>query len=220
MPIPHVHYNPPANTVEVLDKYGQPDPQWSWDGSHFRHKGHVHKPHHGAMIIGKPGTQMEGWTYNWHNHSWVEPDRPAAPLAPHPSAPPATQQTPVVVVHSPQKEESMQCTPHAHQNSLIDGLKNHPWVPIAGLAVLLISDFLTQPQPPQIPDGLPEPMQKAYIMTYQQNLAIYQERRQKLDKWGGIIFSLGTSNAALSAGNATTLQQHMAQMGAGARAAM
>lgn len=218
MPIPHVHYNPPANTVEVLDKYGQPDPQWTWDGTHFRHKGHVHKPHHGSMIIGKPGTQMEGWNYNWHTHAWVEPDRPAAPLTPHAPASPATQQPPVVVVHSPQKEEPMQCTPHV-QNSLIDGLKNHPWVPIVGLGVLLVSDFLTQPQPPTIPDGLPEPMQKLYIMKYQQNLAIYQERRQKLDKWGGIIFSLGTANAALSANNATALHQQIAQMGAG-RSAM
>lgn len=215
MPIPHSNYYPPANTVQVLDKHGRLDQGWTWDGAQFRHHGHVHKPHHFDTIMGKPGTVMEGWLYDWHHHTWMEPDQPAGiarlPVGGAPAGGPAHPPPHVVVVQPPKEESMGACTHHVHQNSLIDGLKNHPWVPLAGLAVLVISDFMTQPTPPQIPDGLPEVQQKFWIMRYQQNLALYQERRQKLDKWGGIIFGLGTANAAVQANGATALQQHMAQ---------
>ncbi|MCU1279475.1 MAG: hypothetical protein JWM53_3021 [bacterium] len=222
MPIPHSNYNPPPNTVDVADKHGRIDPSWSWDGTSFRHKGHVHKPHHNTTITGKSGTAMDGWIYDWHHHTWLEPDHQIAqvPMGGAGVVPPAAQQPQIAVVH-PHREEYMHngCAPHAHQNSLLDGLKNHPWVPLLGLAVLVASDFMTQPAPPQIPDTLPEVQQKFWMMTYNQNVALYQDRKQKLDKWGNIIFSLGASNAAVQAGGATTLQQHLGQMGA-PRAAM
>lgn len=210
MPIPHSNYYPPAGTVEVLDKHGHLDTSWTWDGANFRHRGHVHKPHHNTTIIGKPGTTMDGWIYDWHHHTWMQPDQPIVHVPP--GGAPVAHPPPHVVVVQPPKEESMgACTHHVHQESLLDGLKNHPWVPLAGLAVLVLSDFMTQPAPPQIPDGLPEVQQKFWIMRYQQNLALYQERKQKLDKWGGIIFGLGTANAAVQANTATVLQQHLAQ---------
>lgn len=211
MPIPHNNYDPAANTVEVLDRHGQPDPRWTWDGHNFRHDGKVHKPSTHAKIIGRPGSEMDGWTWDWHLRAWMQPDAPIVvqprPASPASMIPPATGMAPIATIHH--KEEHMQhCHPHRQEN-ILDGLKNHWATPLLGLAVMIASDFLTEPTPPTFPPGLTDDQKAYYQMQYQANLVKYQGYQRKLDKYGGIILGLGTANAAIAA-NGTNTQQHVA----------
>lgn len=196
MPIPHAKYDPPSGTVEVLDKNGQPDPNWTWDGHHFRHRGNVHKPGHQHMIVGKPGTVMEGWVWDWHHKAWMQPDAPVVQVHPAPVAGPQ----PAQMVHHPHHQEALvnNCQPH-HQQNILDGLKNHWATPLLGFAVMVLSDFMTEPTPPTFPAGMTDDQKDFYMMQYQKNLVTFQGYQRKLDKWGGVILGLGTANAAISA---------------------
>lgn len=209
MPIPHTKYNPPSGTVEVLDKHGQPDANWTWDGKNFRHRGNVHKPKHGDHIVGRPGTVMEGWTWDWHLKAWMQPD---APIVVHsggaltvPPPPPGS----VARQYAHQEGEIMNCHPHQQQN-ILDGLKNHWATPLLGFAIMVVSDFMTEPAPPAFPPGMTDDQKDFYMMQYNKNLVRFQGYQRKLDKWGGVVLGIGTANAAIST-NGMNVQQHLQQ---------
>jgi hypothetical protein len=202
MAVAHKNYYPPAGTVEVTN-----DPGWSWNGRAWTKGGRVGVPPKGAPLRGKAGTQMAGWVYDWSKYAWIEPSGGGAiqhrPPRPHPGPQPGPQPQPqpqqIVIQQQPKKEEAMSKCEHPHHAaSIYDGIKNHPLVPLLGLGVLVASDFLTQPSPPQIPPELPEAFQKMWMLIYEQNLNSYTIRKQMLDKWGQVLLTIGVSGAGLS----------------------
>lgn len=88
------------------------------------------------------------------------------------------------------------CTHLAHREpDLIEQMKRHPLFPLLGLGLSLASDFLKAPQPPQLPEGLPEAFRMQWQMIYAQNLALYQERKAILDKYATLILGLSGASA-------------------------
>lgn len=189
----HSGYYPPAGSVEVAN-----DRSWRWDGRRWLHNGRVDYPAN-RPLRGVPGGALSGWYYDWPQKAWMEPiadaPRPAQiiplprPMPPAPSPAPAPQ---------PYKEDHMtKCEHHHHKPTLYEGIKDHPWVPVIGLLLMIGSDFLQQPQPPVLPDGLPDNVAKQWQMIYAQNLNLYSTRKEMLDKYGGILMALGLGNAAV-----------------------
>lgn len=195
----HTGYYPPANSVEVMN-----DHSWRWDGRRWLHNGKVDYPAN-KPLRGVPGGPLNGWTYDWSQKAWMEPIggpvRGPSPGAPIIHLPPRPAPAPTPPAPAPQlhKEEHMhQCQHHHHKPTLYEGIKDHPWVPVIGLLLMIGSDFMQQPQPPVIPDGLPDNIGKQWQMIYSQNLQMYQTRRAQLDKYGGILLALGLGNAAVA----------------------
>src|SRR4051812_32827872 len=156
MAVAHKNYFPPAGSIEVAN-----DSSWTWDGHRWHKHGKVGTPSKGAPLRGKAGTAMTGWYYDWPKFAWIEPQTqrslppPVRHVPVHHAPMPAPAAAAPVVVVQPHKEDPMSdCKhhhPHHHQASMLDGLKHHPLVPLLGIGVLVASDFLTQPSPPQIP---------------------------------------------------------------------
>ncbi len=197
MAVAHKNFYPRAGTVEVAN-----DPAWSWNGRQWMKGGRVGVPPRGAPMRGRPGTEMAGWYYDWPKFAWIEPTRQQLPPRPSPQPMPRPAPQPPVVVVQPQpqpKEETKmsKCEP-VRPATLYDGLKDHPLVPLIGIGILIASDFLQQPSPPQIPEDLPESFQKMWLMIYDQNLNSYTARKQMLDKWGQVLLTFGVSGAGLA----------------------
>jgi len=173
------NFLPPAGSVEVVG-----EPAWSWDGRAWLYNGRPTSFPSGRALRGKPGTQLAGWFYDHQRGAWIEPSRP--PLG-------ATIPVGGIVPPPP-------CPPAATRiTSMWDGLKNHPLVPVAGAALVIFGKHLVKkPEPPQIPEGLPEPFQKMWTMQYQANLQTYNERIEMLKDLGQLAVQVGVSNAQLS----------------------
>lgn len=100
------------------------------------------------------------------------------------------------------------CQHLAHREpDVMEQLKRHPLFPLLGLGLSLASDFLKAPQPPQIPEGLPEAFRAQWQMVYAQNLALYQERKAILDKYATLILGMSGANAV-----AAELARHADQL--------
>ena len=85
-----------------------------------------------------------------------------------------------------------------HTN-VLEYLMKHPIAPLAGAVVLLGSMMADEPTPPQIPDGLPEPVQKQWLMIYNQNQQRFQRRMQIWDTVGKALLGYSDTNAILAA---------------------
>jgi hypothetical protein len=193
----HSGYYPPAGSVEVAN-----DHTWRWDGRRWLHNGRVDYPAN-RPLRGVANGPLNGWFYDWSQKAWMEPiggsgssPSPIVRLPPRPTPAPTLTPTPATQQH---KEEHMhKCEHHHHKPTLYEGIKDHPWVPVIGLLLMIGADFMQQPQPPVIPDGLPDNVGKQWQMIYNQNLQMYQTRRAQLDKYGGILLALGLGNAAVA----------------------
>jgi hypothetical protein len=202
----HKNYYPPARSVEVAN-----DHSWSWDGRQWHHNGRVDVPRN-RPLRGVAGGPLSGWFYDWHQFAWMEPVNAGA-LPPHgggtvhpivrpqPPAPPPVVHEEHHHHHPPMRHhEDEHCAGH-DKPSIYEGIKDHWVVPLVGVVLMAGADFMTQPQPPIIPDTLPETVQKQWMMIYQQNLNSYSTRKAALEKYGNMLLALGLGNAATSEAN-------------------
>lgn len=211
MAIPHKNYYPPAGTVEVAG-----DRSWSWDGRAWHHNGRVAAPPRGSRLVGKPGTVMAGWWYDWNQYAWMDPHAQPAPHyppggggapiihinpTPHPAPQPHPQPQPQpVIVH--QEEEHMECKhDHHHKEKepgLLKGLLKHPIIPGAGVLALIIPHFIKEPTPPPITSDTPPWLASLYQTIYDQNRDKYRDSRETWNNVGQALLTLGSAQAAIS----------------------
>jgi hypothetical protein len=211
MPTPHYNYYPPSGSV--LD---QTEPKAYWNGKAWMLNNKNYSVPSGHHLVGRAGGQMDGWSYDWSKRAWMEPDRgggraggtamtprPQPPRpAPQPApARPAPQPQPAKPAPQPEKEKSVDkcASKDKEHNSVLEYLMKHPIAPLAGAVVLLGSMMADEPQPPQIPDGLAEPIQKQWLMIYNQNQQRFQRRMQIWDTVGKALLGYSDTNAILSA---------------------
>ena len=209
------NFLPPAGSVEVVGNSA-----WRWDGRRWRFGNMPRNPASSQQLVGKRGTSMEGAYYDWGRKAWMRADRAPAPNKPTPTGggalrPPLPFRPPAAMPQQPQrptlpnpitpKQEpttmtTLQPTTCSHvvphrEPDVIEQLKRSPYLPLVGLGLSIASDFLKPPQPPQIPEGLPEATRAQWQMTYAQNVAMYQERKSILDKYAQLVLGLSGMQA-------------------------
>jgi len=200
--VPHYNYRPPAGAV--IDAS---DPRLRWDGSSWILGRRVFAVPAGHRLVGTSNGSHRGWYYDWSKHAWMEPSapkppppapRPAAggarpqPLPqPRPQPRPAPVPVPVPVPQPkpqaparPVKEEFvvMEKKPH----TVLEDLMKHPIAPVLGGLMVLAGYVTDEPVPPQIPEGLPEPVAKQWQMVYAQNMQRF-DRRMSLYRDLGLV---------------------------------
>lgn len=215
MPIVRRNYYPPAGAV--ID---QSEPRATWNGRNWVLNGRTYNPPSGHRLVGKPGGTHSGWTYDWRQRAWIEPDRKPAtpfrpggpprpmpmpgrpmPMPPRPSVP-SSPYPPTFVPTNPQETTAMTTmttTTTQTPPNVLDYLVKHPVAPLAG-AILIVGSMLTEePVPPQIPAELPEQTAKQWQMIYAQNLQRFQRRSQMLESIGRTLLGYSEANAVLAA---------------------
>ena len=203
MPIARKNYRPPAGSV--ID---QNEPRASWNGKEWRLNNKKYNPPSSHRLIGKPGGTLSGWYYDWKQRAWMEPDRAATqpprpggvarpPMRPPttPARPPLpripTTQNPAL---TPGKELIVQKDPN-----VLEYLVKHPIAPLVGGFLVIGSMMADEPTPPQIPEGLPEPVAKQWQMIYAQNLQRFQRRQAMWETAGKVLLGYAEANAIVSA---------------------
>ena len=184
MAVPHFNYYPPAG--QVVDAS---DGRVSWDGKSWKLNGRKYGVPSSHSLVGKSGTSMSGWSYDWKKRAWMEPSAPKpAAIAVRPAAPPVVMRpAPVAQVQRPSVVlERKKLNP-------IESLMKHPIAPVLG-GVLVAASYLTdEPQPPPISDALPDATKRQWQMVYAQNQQRFA-RRMDLYKDVGMVL-LGYSSA-------------------------
>jgi hypothetical protein len=194
MPISHKNYYPPAG--EVID---QSNTSVTWNGREWRYMGRTAPALTGHRLIGKPGGSHDGWWFDWNQYSWMEPDRPQYNY-PNPYAGQQTkpwQSKPQSPAPKPEKE-SKGMEKEKPQN-VLEYLVKHPVAPLVGGFVLVGSMLADEPQPPQIPAELPEPVAKQWQMIYAQNLERFRRRMALFETIGTVLLGYADTNAVLAA---------------------
>ncbi len=78
-------------------------------------------------------------------------------------------------------------------------LVKHPVAPVVG-GVLVAAAYLTdEPQPPTIPDGLPESSAKQWMMIYNQNQQRFQRRMGLLKDVGMVLLGYASAQTVMEA---------------------
>ena len=214
MATPHYNYYPPSGSVQDTN-----EPKAYLNGKTWMLNNKQYAVPSGHHLIGRSGTQMDGWIYDWGKRAWMEPDRggrapsggitrqpprpapqPAHP-APQPRPAPQPQPQPAHPAPQPEKEKSVDkcASKDKEHNNVLEYLMKHPIAPLAGAVVLLGSMMADEPVPPQIPNDLPEPIQKQWLMVYNQNQQRFQRRMQIWDTVGKALLGYSDTNAILSA---------------------
>jgi hypothetical protein len=202
MPTPHYNYYPPSGAV--LD---QNEPRAYWNGRAWMLNNRVYGVPSGHRLIGRAGGQLNGWYYDWSKRAWMEPDkrRPNPPPNGGVSTVPQIQPTRPQVQPQPQpapkpatKEKAMPCSNQKDPN-VLQYLVQHPIAPLAGAFVLVGSMLAEEPLPPQIPEELPEVIQKQWQMIYSQNLERFRRRMALWETIGTTLLGYADSNALLAA---------------------
>lgn len=81
----------------------------------------------------------------------------------------------------------------------IELLLKHPVAPVVG-GVLVAAAYLTdEPQPPTIPDGLPESSAKQWMMIYNQNQQRFQRRMGLLKDVGMVLLGYASAQTVMEA---------------------
>lgn len=203
MPIPHYNHYPPSGSV--LD---QNEPKAYWNGRAWMLNNRVYGVPSGHRLVGRAGGPLDGWYYDWATRAWMEPDRGraggggGAPLTPRPQQPrPQPRPQPQRPAPQPEKEKFLdKCSKdNTKSPNVLEYLMKHPIAPLAGAVVLLGSMMAEEPVPPQIPNDLPEPIQKQWIMIYNQNQQRFQRRMQIWDTVGKALIGYADTNAILAA---------------------
>jgi hypothetical protein len=196
---PHYNYYPPAGAV--IDAS---DSRVTWNGRAWMLNGKVYGVPSTHRLIGRTGGPNDGWTYDWGRRAWMEPDRgrpsptPAGGrpgLTPRPAPQPQPQPQPPATV--PEKKE---CSMMEKKDpNVLEYLMKHPVAPLLGGVMLLGSQFVEEPAPPQIPDELPEAVGKQWQMIYSQNLQRFQRRMALWENVGKLLLGYADTNAVLAA---------------------
>ena len=197
MAIPHYNYYPPAG--QVVDAT---DGKVQWNGRAWLLNGRVYGVPSSHKLQGRPGGPMAGWYYDWSKKAWMEPSPPAGGVTPMPRPQPTRPQpqpqpTTQLPVHStPEKRETcMEKKP----NNVLDALVKHPVAPVLGGVLLLATQFTDEPSPPTIPEDLPEPMAKQWMMIYNQNQQRFQRRMELYQNLGMVLLGYAEAKAVLDA---------------------
>ena len=78
-------------------------------------------------------------------------------------------------------------------------LLKHPVAPVVG-GVLVAAGYLTdEPQPPTIPDGLPESTAKQWMMIYNQNQQRFQRRMDLYKDVGMVLLGYASAQTIMDA---------------------
>ena len=206
MATPHFNYYPPSGSVQDTN-----EPKAYWNGKSWMLNNKVYTVPSGHHLVGRLGGQMDGWTYDWSKRAWMEPDRggrapSGAMTRPQPTRPAPAQPAPVAAQPAkpaqPEKEHHVEnkCASKDKEHSnVLEYLMKHPVAPLAGAVVLLGAMMADEPTPPQIPEGRPEPVQKQWLMIYNQNQQRFQRRMQIWDTVGKALLGYSDTNAILSA---------------------
>ncbi|HEY2747321.1 MAG TPA: hypothetical protein VGL86_22015 [Polyangia bacterium] len=201
MATPHFNYYPPSGSVQDTN-----EPKAFWNGKEWRLNNKKYNVPSGHHLTGRSGTQMDGWIYDWGKRAWMEPDRGrSSPTAmtprPQPARPAPTPQPQPAKPAQPEKEKSVDkcASKDKEHTNVLEYLMKHPIAPLAGAVVLLGSMMADEPVPPSIPDGLPEPIQKQWLMIYNQNQQRFQRRMQIWDTVGKALLGYSDTNAILAA---------------------
>jgi len=197
MPTPHYNYYPPAGAA--ID---QSDPRVTWNGRAWMLSGKVYGVPSSHRLIGRPGSQLDGWYYDWGRRAWIEPDgggsQMTGPTRPRPAPRPAPQPQPQPQPPAPQPEKK-ECSMEKKEATVMEYLVKHPVAPLLGGFMLLGAQLAEEPVPPQIPDDLPEVVAKQWQMVYAQNLQRFQRRMGIWENVGKLLLGYADTNAVLAA---------------------
>lgn len=81
----------------------------------------------------------------------------------------------------------------------LESLMKHPVAPVVG-GVLVAAAYLTdEPQPPTIPDGLPEATAKQWMMIYNQNQQRFQRRMSLFKDLGMVLLGYASAQTVMEA---------------------
>ena len=81
----------------------------------------------------------------------------------------------------------------------IESLMKHPVAPVVG-GVLVAAAYLTdEPEPPTIPDGLPEATAKQWMMIYNQNQQRFQRRMDLFKDMGMVLLGYASAQTVIDA---------------------
>ncbi len=221
MPTPRFNYYPPAGSVVDRNQ-----PRAQWNGRQWLLNGKPFAVPASHSLVGRMGGPMTGWYYDWRTRAWMEPDRAPAP-APRPAAPPrpagpapapapgamqpagprfipGRRYSPPRAVPAPvppavpeRKEPAVEKEKKAL--TPLDSLMKHPIAPVIG-GILMLASYLTEePQPPTLPDGLPEPLAKQWQMTFNQNQQRFQRRMDLYQHVGMVLLGYASTQTVLDA---------------------
>jgi hypothetical protein len=199
---PHYNYYPASGAV--ID---QSDSRVTWNGRAWMLNGRVYGVPSSHRLIGRPGGSLDGWTYDWGSHAWMEPDRVQSRPMPTlggsarrpgltPLRPTPAPQTPQPPAPAPEKKE---CSVEKRDQNMLEYLTKHPIAPLLGGIMLLGTQFAEEPTPPAIPDDLPETTAKQWMMIYSQNLQRFQRRMTLWENVGKLLLGYADTNAVLAA---------------------
>ena len=83
--------------------------------------------------------------------------------------------------------------------SPIESLMKHPVAPVVG-GVLVAAAYLTdEPQPPTMPEGLPEATAKQWMMIYNQNQQRFQRRMDLFKDMGMVLLGYASAQTVIDA---------------------
>jgi hypothetical protein len=81
----------------------------------------------------------------------------------------------------------------------IESLMKHPVAPVVG-GVLVAAAYLTdEPEPPTIPEGLPEATAKQWMMIYNQNQQRFQRRMDLFKDMGMVLLGYASAQTVIDA---------------------
>ena len=83
--------------------------------------------------------------------------------------------------------------------NVFESLIKHPVAPVIGAALLLVSHFTDEPQPPTIPNELPEAVQKQWQMIFNQNQQRFERRMQMYENLGNVLLGYASTQTVLDA---------------------
>ena len=83
--------------------------------------------------------------------------------------------------------------------NVLESLIKHPVAPVLGGMLLLASHFADEPQPPVIPDDLPEATQKQWQMIFNQNQQRFQRRMEMYENLGNVLLGYASTQTVLDA---------------------
>jgi hypothetical protein len=191
MAVPHFNFYPPAG--QVIDAS---DGRVTWDGRAWKLSGRVYGVPSTHSLVGKPGTSMSGWYYDWGKRAWMEPS------APKPAPPPTRPNAVMPVMRRPQPVRAGGTTVVAIEPTKlnpIESLMKHPIAPVLG-GVLVAASYLTdEPQPPSVPEGLPESTAKQWMMVYNQNQQRFTRRMDLFKDLGMVLLGYASAQTIMDA---------------------
>jgi hypothetical protein len=203
MAVPHYNFYPPAG--QVIDAS---DGRVTWDGRAWKLNGKAYSMPSTHRLMGKAGTSMAGWSYDWQKRAWMEPSAPkpapsaaaARPSAiaptrrPQPATPARTSGTSLVAVGAP-----------AAAISPLQSLMKHPIAPVLG-GVLVAASYLTdEPTPPPVSDALPDATQKQWQMLYAQNQQRFSRRMDLYKDLGMVLLGYSSAQTIMDAFGKSTI---------------